>query len=165
MHNPIVCNAFSVPVTDELLCFSLYSAARATTQAYRALLAPWGLTYPQYLVLAALWLDGEQTISSLGTVMRLDSGTLSPLVRRLEQAGLVTKSRSPEDERVVTVALTDKGRELRSEVAPIHSTIRSLSGLENDDHRRRLIAELHDITARLQKATSDLGVARPGDTG
>jgi DNA-binding MarR family transcriptional regulator len=152
-----------MPVTDEMVCFSLYSAARATTQAYRALLAPWGLTYPQYLVLAALWLDGDQTISSLGEVMRLDSGTLSPLVRRLEQAGLVTKSRSREDERVVTVTLTDKGQDLRSEVAPIHSTITSISGLHDDDHRRRLIAELHDITDRLQKATNDLGSAHQGD--
>lgn len=151
-------------MTDEMVCFSLYSAARATTQAYRALLAPWGLTYPQYLVLAALWLDGEQTIGSLGEVMRLDSGTLSPLVRRLEQTGLVTKSRSSADERVVTVALTDKGRELRSEVAPIHSTITSISGLGDDDRRHRLIAELQDITDRLQQATIDQSVAaRAGD--
>ncbi|WP_292765711.1 MarR family winged helix-turn-helix transcriptional regulator [Microbacterium sp. UBA3486] len=152
-----------MPVTDEMVCFSLYSAARATTQAYRALLAPWGLTYPQYLVLAALWLDGEQTIGSLGEVMRLDSGTLSPLVRRLEQAGLVARSRSREDERVVTVTLTEKGRDLRSEVAPIHSRVTAIAGLHDDAHRRALIAELHDITDRLQQATIDLGSARPGD--
>ncbi|MGV2904091.1 MarR family winged helix-turn-helix transcriptional regulator, partial [Microbacterium sp. AGC62] len=96
-------------MSDEMVCFSLYSASRATTQAYRTLLAPWGLTYPQYLVLAALWLEGEQTISSLGAVMRLDSGTLSPLVRRLEQAGLVTRVRGEADERVVTVQLTERG--------------------------------------------------------
>lgn len=149
-------------VTDEMVCFSLYSAARATTQAYRALLAPWGLTYPQYLVLAALWLEGEQTIGSLGEVMRLDSGTLSPLVRRLEQSGLVGKSRSREDERVVWVKLTEKGVSLRSEVAPIHRMITSISGLDDDDQRRRLIGELHDITERLQQATDDLGTARAG---
>lgn len=153
-----------MPVTDEMVCFSLYSAARATTQAYRALLAPWGLTYPQYLVLAALWLDGEQTIGSLGDVMRLDSGTLSPLVRRLEQSGLVTRSRRSEDERVVTVMLTEKGRDLRSEVAPIHERITSISGLHDGDHRRQLIAELQDITDRLQQATADLGAARAGDS-
>lgn len=150
-------------MTDELACFSLYSAARATTQAYRALLAPWGLTYPQYLVLAALWLDGDQTIGSLGEVMRLDSGTLSPLVRRLEQAGLVRKTRSGADERVVTVTLTEKGQALRSEVAPIHATIAEVSGLHDDTRRRRLIAELQDITDRLQRATSDLGAATRDD--
>ena len=152
-----------MPLTDEMLCFSLYSAARATTQAYRKLLAPWGLTYPQYLVLAALWLDGEQTIGSLGEVMRLDSGTLSPLVRRLEQAGLVTRTRSRDDERVVTVTLTDKGQQLRSEVAPIHTTIASISGLQDDENRRRLVAELRDITERLQKTTTELADAHQGD--
>ncbi|KJL18320.1 Organic hydroperoxide resistance transcriptional regulator [Microbacterium oxydans] len=146
-----------------MLCFSLYSAARATTQAYRKLLAPWGLTYPQYLVLAALWLDGDQTIGSLGEVMRLDSGTLSPLVRRLEQAGLVTRTRSRDDERVVTVTLTDKGQQLRSEVAPIHTTIASISGLQDDETRRRLVAELHDITERLQTTTTELADAHQGD--
>lgn len=150
-------------MTDEMLCFSLYSAARATTQAYRTLLAPWGLTYPQYLVLAALWLDGEQTIGSLGAVMRLDSGTLSPLVRRLEQAGLVTRTRGRDDERVVTVTLTDKGQDLRAEVAPIHTTIASISGLKDEEHRRQLIAELHDITDRLQKTTKDLADAHQSD--
>ncbi len=150
-------------MTDELACFSLYSAARATTQAYRALQAPWGLTYPQYLVLAALWLDGDQTIGSLGEVMRLDSGTLSPLVGRLEQAGLVRKTRGGADERVVTVTLTEKGQALRSEVAPIHATIAEVSGLHDDARRRRLIAELQDITDRLQRATSDLGAATRDD--
>lgn len=159
----MTCNATVVPMTDEMLCFSLYSAARATTQAYRTLLAPWGLTYPQYLVLAALWLDGEQTIGSLGAVMRLDSGTLSPLVRRLEQAGLVTRTRGRDDERVVTVTLTDKGQDLRAEVAPIHTTIASISGLQDEEHRRQLIAELHDITDRLQKTTKDLADAHQSD--
>lgn len=141
-------------VTDEMVCFSLYAAARATTQAYRALLAPWGLTYPQYLVLAVLWLEGEQSISSLGDAMQLDSGTLSPLVRRLEQAGLVTKTRGTADERVVTVRLTDEGQALRAEVAPIHARISELSGIRDDDHRRTLIAELQDITTRLQQTTT-----------
>lgn len=152
-------------VTDEMTCFALYSAARATTQAYRALLAPWGLTYPQYLVLAALWLEGEQTIGTLGEVMRLDSGTLSPLVRRLEHAGLVVRSRSAADERVVTVRLTPRGSELRSEVAPIHRTVADAAGLHDDDHRRELISELHDITERLQQLTVDLSsAARAGES-
>jgi len=140
-------------ITDEMVCFSLYSAARATTQAYRALLAPWKLTYPQYLVLAVLWNEGEQTIGSLGDAMQLDSGTLSPLVRRLEQAGLVAKVRSTADERVVTVQLTDDGRALRAELAPIRAQVAELAGIHDDAHRRRLIAELQELTALLHAGT------------
>ncbi|MDQ0647872.1 DNA-binding MarR family transcriptional regulator [Microbacterium natoriense] len=142
-----------MPVTDEMVCFSLYSAARATTQAYRALLAPWKLTYPQYLVLAILWNEGEQTIGSLGDMMQLDSGTLSPLVRRLEQTGYVTKARSMNDERVVTVQLTAEGTALRAEVAPIRARIAELAGIRDDAHRRRLIAELQELTTLLQNST------------
>lgn len=140
-------------ITDEMVCFSLYSAARATTQVYRTLLAPWKLTYPQYLVLAVLWNEGEQTIGSLGDAMQLDSGTLSPLVRRLEQAGLVTKTRSTIDERVVTVQLTDEGQALRAELAPIRAQVAELAGIHDDAHRRRLIAELQELTALLQAGT------------
>lgn len=143
-----------MPVTDEMVCFSLYSAARATTQAYRTLLAPWGLTYPQYLVLAILWHEGEQTIGSLGEAMQLDSGTLSPLVRRLEQADLVTRSRSIADERVVTVQLTERGEGLRSELATVALDVARLSGIRDDAHRRRLISELQELTALLQNARS-----------
>lgn len=142
-----------MPVTHEMVCFSLYSAARATTQAYRALLAPWKLTYPQYLVLAILWNEGEQTIGSLGDMMQLDSGTLSPLVRRLEQNGYVTRARSTNDERVVTVQLTAEGTALRAEVAPIRARIAELAGIRDDAHRRRLIAELHELTTLLQNST------------
>ena len=140
-------------VTDEMLCFSLYAAARATNQAYRALLAPWGLTYPQYLVLAVLWIDGEQTVGSLGEAMQLDSGTLSPLIRRLEEADLVMRSRSTADERVVTVRLTEKGQSLRTEVAPIHHRITEIAGIRDEGRIRDLIAELQDITSRLQQTT------------
>ncbi|OZB81158.1 MAG: MarR family transcriptional regulator, partial [Microbacterium sp. 14-71-5] len=84
-----------------MVCFALYAATRATTQAYRALLEPWGLTYPQYLVLVTLWLDGEQTVSSLGDRLQLDSGTLSPLLRRMESSDLIVRERRSSDERVV----------------------------------------------------------------
>lgn len=142
-------------VTDEMLCFSLYSATRATTQAYRALLSPWNLTYPQYLVLAVLWHDGEQTIRSLGEAMQLDSGTLSPLVRRLEKSDLVKKERTGDDERVVTVRLTAKGLALRAELSPVHSEVAELAGIHDDAQRRRLIDELHSLTALLQNVTAD----------
>lgn len=147
-------------VTDDLLCFSLYSAARATTQAYRRLLEPWKLTYPQYLVLALLWAEDDQSIRSLGDAMKLDSGTLSPLVRRLEHAGLVTRSRDVSDERVTRISLTEAGSALRSEVAPVHRRIAEIAGIENGRHRE-LIRELQDITARLQ----DEDASRPLTSG
>lgn len=143
-------------VTDEMVCFSLYSAARATTQAYRTLLAPWGLTYPQYLVLAILWNEGEQSIGALGEAMQLDSGTLSPLVRRLEQAGYVSRTRRAGDERVVIVQLTESGIALRAEVAPVHARVAALAGMADDGDRRRLIAELRGLTTLLHEvADSD----------
>lgn len=146
-------------VTDEMVCFSLYSASRATTQAYRSLLAPWGLTYPQFLVLAILWHEGEQTIGSLGDAMQLDSGTLSPLVRRLEQTGYVAKARSSHDERVVLVQLTPAGSNLRADVAPITARVAELAGVQDDAHRHRLIAELQELTALLQRVASEQTVA------
>lgn len=149
VHNQTVNNPKSI--TDDMICFSLYSAARATTQAYRRLLEPWSLTYPQYLVLAVLWNDGDQTIGSLGDAMQLDSGTLSPLVRRLERDGLVTRVRDAEDERVVSVRLTDAGKALRADVAPIHKKIAEIAGID-DRHHRELIAELRTIAARLHDA-------------
>lgn len=97
-------------VTDEMVCFSLYAATRATTQAYRTLLDPWGLTYPQYLVLVTLWVEGDQTVSSLGEHLQLDSGTLSPLLKRMEQADLVRRERRSTDERVVTVTCVSRRR-------------------------------------------------------
>ena len=142
-------------VTDEMVCFALYSATRATTQAYRAVLSPWGLTYPQYLVLAILWNEGEQTIGSLSDAMQLDSGTLSPLVRRLEQAGHVVKARSTTDERVVIVQLTSTGHALRADLARVPAQIAEFSGIHDDAHRRRLVAELHELTALLQSATAN----------
>jgi DNA-binding MarR family transcriptional regulator len=105
---------------DQQLCFALYSASRATTAAYRPLLDELGVTYPQYLVLLVLWEDEPVTVRHLGERLQLDSGTLSPLLKRLEAAGIVTRQRSAADERSVEVGLTDKGRELevRAECVP-----------------------------------------------
>ncbi|WP_374113933.1 MarR family winged helix-turn-helix transcriptional regulator [Microbacterium jiangjiandongii] len=104
---------------DGMLCFSLYAASRATTQVYRRLLKPWGLTYPQYLVLLELWERGPLTVSDLGSDLALDSGTLSPLLTRLEKLGHVARTRSSEDARVVTIGLTESGRALRTELAHV----------------------------------------------
>ncbi|WP_175337629.1 MarR family transcriptional regulator [Leifsonia sp. C5G2] len=141
-----------MPVTDEMVCFSLYAATRATTQAYRTLLEPWGLTYPQYLVLVTLWVEGEQTVGSLGEHLQLDSGTLSPLLRRMEQAGLVTRKRRPGDERVVTVAVGERGLELRPQLAHIPQRIVAGTGLPDEKAAAALIDTLHRLTETMHAA-------------
>ena len=104
---------------EEQLCFALYSASRAVTSAYRPLLDELDLTYPQYLVLLVLWEDDACTIGQLGDRLHLDSGTLSPLIKRLEAAGLVRRQRSNADERRVDVTLTAEGRALEDRAACI----------------------------------------------
>lgn len=129
-------------VTDHMVCFALYSATRAVTRAYRSLLEPWGLTYPQYLVLAILWNHGDQPVHALGDSMQLDSGTLSPLLRRLEKSGYVTRDRSGRDSRVVTVALTAKGVALREELADVPAKIAETMGVADGADAADLIHSL-----------------------
>jgi len=109
----------AVAALDPMLCFAVYSADRRIGQIYRELLAPSGLSYTQYLVLIALWEDGSLAVGRIGDLLGLDSGTLSPLLKRLESRGLVTRARSAADERVVTVALTEAGLALRDELAEL----------------------------------------------
>ncbi|MFO7689051.1 MAG: MarR family transcriptional regulator [Cryobacterium sp.] len=122
-----------IPVLDEQICFALYSASRALTAKYRDLLDPLGLTYPQYLVLLVLWETGPITVTRLGDRLRLDSGTLSPLLRRMEAAGFLTRSRLPHDERSVQVALTPSGSVLRHEARHVTDLVCVATGLELDD--------------------------------
>ena len=98
---------------DDQLCFALYAASRAVTARYRPMLEEIGLTYPQYLVMMLLWENDHQTVGQLGSRLALDSGTLSPLLKRLTAAGLVTRHRRVEDERSVSIALTEQGRALQ----------------------------------------------------
>ena len=98
---------------DRQLCFSLYTASRALTGLYREILADLELTYPQYLVMLVLWERGTLPVKELGLALSLDSGTLSPLLRRMEGAGLLTRRRGPEDERIVHVSVTEEGSRLR----------------------------------------------------
>lgn len=112
-----------------MVCFSLYSASRATTQAYRRLLKPWDLTYPQYLVLVSLWSEGPLSVGALGETLDLDSGTLSPLLRRLDSVGLVMRTREAPDERVVTVSLTERGLALRDEMSSLPLQVASCMNL------------------------------------
>lgn len=113
---------------DQQICFALYGAAHAFTRAYKPLLDPIGLTYPQYLVMMALWEKETSTVKALGEMLGLDSGTLSPLLKRLEHAGLITRKRGTVDERQVLVALTPKGANLKKEGVKIMAAIGSATG-------------------------------------
>ena len=95
------------------LCFPLYAAARNVTNLYTPLLQPLGLTYTQYLVFLVLWEQDGLTVGEIGEKLMLDNGTLSPLLKKLQQAGYIERRRSAEDERVVVITLTDKGRKLQ----------------------------------------------------
>lgn len=117
---------------DELLCFAMYNASRALTARYRELLTPLGLTYPQYLVLLALWNESPLAIGELGQRLYLDSGTLSPLLKRLQNLGLIDRARSADDERVVHVSLTDAGKDVRNQLADVPETICVATGLSRD---------------------------------
>ncbi len=113
---------------DQQICFALYGAAHAFTRAYKPLLDPIGLTYPQYLVMMALWEKETSTVKALGEMLGIDSGTLSPLLKRLEHAGLITRKRGTVDERQVLVALTPKGANLKKEGVKIMAAIGSATG-------------------------------------
>jgi len=139
-----------MPAVDDLVCFALYAANRTTTQAYRVLLDPWNLTYPQYIALVTLWNDGDQTVGGLGEALQLDSGTLSPMLSRLQAAGYVTRERDTHDERVVTVSLTTRGRELRDELAHIPRCIADAAGFTAAADARELIDTLHQLTAAMR---------------
>lgn len=98
---------------DRQVCFPLYAASNLLNRLYRPILSELGLTYPQYLVMLVLWKQTPQTVGSLGGSLHLDSGTLTPLLKRMEQGGLIKRTRDAEDERRVLVGLTSKGRNLR----------------------------------------------------
>ncbi|RFA16961.1 MarR family transcriptional regulator [Subtercola boreus] len=119
----------SAPLLDDQICFALYNASRALTARYRVLLEPLGLTYPQYLVLLVLWEQGPSTVAHLSERLLLDSGTLSPLLRRLDSAGLVARGRLPRDERSVLVSLTADGEALRASTVGIQEQICGATGL------------------------------------
>lgn len=119
---------------DEQLCFPLYAATRAVTQRYGELLADVGLTYPQYLALLALWeAGGPVTVGGLGQRLRLDSGTLTPLLKRLEAVGHVSRRRDPADERRVLVEPTEQGWALRGRVAGVPERLLEGMGLSVEE--------------------------------
>jgi DNA-binding MarR family transcriptional regulator len=108
---------------DKQLCFALYSTSLAMTRAYKPLLEPLGLTYPQYLVLLVLWEGDGLTVSQLGTRLQLDSGTLTPLLKRLETQALVQRQRDTVDERVVRITLTTAGKRLKAKALAVPQTM------------------------------------------
>jgi len=104
---------------DNQLCFALYAAANRMTRAYQPLLAKLGVTYPQYLVLMVLWERGSSSVGELGQALDLDSGTLTPLLKRMQVAGLVLRQRDPADERRVVISLTAAGFNLRAQAVDV----------------------------------------------
>ena len=133
---------------DELLCFDLYAAQRAVTAAYRPVLGPLGLTYPQYLVLVVLWGRGECTVRDVAEALRLDHGTLTPLLRRMETMGLLTRTRGADDQRTVRLALTPEGDALRRHRDDVQCHIADAVGLHERDvlTLQRLLRRLTDAT-------------------
>ncbi|NEX47976.1 MarR family winged helix-turn-helix transcriptional regulator [Pseudotabrizicola algicola] len=125
----------TLPLPD-MICFALYSATHAMQHVYKPLLDDLGLTYPQYLVLTALWTGEAQTVGSLGRQVQLESNTLTPLLKRLEDRGLISRTRSSADERQVNITLTDAGRTLQSRAAHIPAAVLEKSGLSLDDLTR-----------------------------
>jgi DNA-binding MarR family transcriptional regulator len=114
---------------DSQLCFSLYSATIAINRTYKPMLDQFGLTYPQYLVLSTLWEQDGLAVSAIANRLALDSSMITPLLKRLEAAGFVTRARNPKDERQVFVSLTAKGRSLNDETACLTETLLERSGL------------------------------------
>ncbi|MBP8537491.1 MarR family winged helix-turn-helix transcriptional regulator [Streptomyces sp. MK37H] len=141
---------------DRQLCFSLHAASRAFDSLYRRVLRDTGLTYPQYLAMLVLWEYGEMPVKRLGEYLRLDSGTLSPLLKRMQSAGLVQRERSAHDERSVTVRLTAEGAALkeRAQGVPLAAIEASGLGLE----------EAVDLQARVRRLTAALDAALAEET-
>ncbi|WP_280457343.1 MarR family winged helix-turn-helix transcriptional regulator [Nocardia carnea] len=118
---------------DSQVCFALYSAARVASNAYRDGLGELGLTYTQYVTLLALWEKDGITVSALGKRLRLDSGTLSPLLRRLQTLGFVEKRRADADERLVTIHLTETGRRLQPRVADVQRRVQRKFDISSEE--------------------------------
>jgi DNA-binding MarR family transcriptional regulator len=138
---------------DVQLCFPVYAASRAITREYTDLLAEVGLTYPQYLTMLALWATPSLSVSEIGERLQLDSGTLTPLLKRLEAAGLVARTRDPEDERRVIVTLTADGQALQHEVAEVPLRLWGSLGLTAEEYDA--------LRAGLGKVLANLGAERP----
>lgn len=145
-----------------MLCFDIYATNLAFGRVYKPLLDPLGLTYPQYLVLMTLWQGDNLTIGEIGTQVGLDTNTLTPLIKRLQAAGLVERTRDPDDERRVRVTLTPKGSRLREDARSIPDCVSRAVCLDRndiDDLQRRL----RGLRASLMKAAANEDCSSPED--
>lgn len=134
-----------VPLDDQL-CYAIYSAGMAIQRVYKPLLDKLGVTYPQYLVLNVLWREDGQTVGAIADRLALESSTLTPLLKRLEAAGLLLRTRNPDNERQVVIALTDQGRALQSEAGCLGDALLATSGqpVANLGNLNREIRQLRD---------------------
>jgi len=138
-----------LPQPGDLLCFSLYAASHALNRVYKPHLDPLGLTYPQYLVMLTLWAEDGQTVGEIGEALFLESSTITPLLKRLEAAGLVSRSRDTADERVVRVRLTETGSVLREKAEPIPDCVLQATGLT--------LTEATTLRSELERMRRNLG--------
>jgi len=153
----------AAPVSESMtltshVCFATYAAAHAFNRFYKPLLEPLGLTYPQYLVLLVLWENDNLTVKEIGQQLFLDSGTLTPLLKRLEGAGIVRRTRDSRDERQVRISLTAKGRELRGKAMGIWHEVGCGTGLGADE-----LGALKEQLDRLRESLNGYPVGRPLD--
>ncbi|MER9654449.1 MarR family transcriptional regulator [Mesorhizobium sp. M0152] len=146
-----------IPKLEQHLCFALYTASGLMTRLYRPLLEPLGLTYPQYLTMLALWEHAPRTVGELGETLGLDSATLTPLLKRLEANGLVTRRRDAADERRVLVEPTQQGRALREGAKKVSTAMRCHSPLDGDE-----LNSLHQTLTRLIDGLRQAGTDAPG---
>jgi DNA-binding MarR family transcriptional regulator len=132
---------------DRQFCFALYSASHAMTKTYKPMLDRIGLTYPQYLVMLVLWEQDGILVKDIGARLFLDSGTLTPLLKRLEANGLISRNRDPQDERQVRIALTEQGRALREAAAQIPEQVLCASGQQAETlgRLRNDLASVRDV--------------------
>jgi len=142
---------------DRQICFLLYGASRAVTHLYQPLLAPLGITYPQYLVMLVLWEEGKVSVGRLSDRLYLDSGTLTPLLKRLEAGGWVRRERSAADARVVDVELTAAGRKLKRRAASVPEALACRVGLSADEfaRMRRQLVHLFDVVRDRARAEEE----------
>jgi DNA-binding MarR family transcriptional regulator len=143
----------AVPELNDFLCFAIYSAGHAFNRVYKPLLEALDLTYPQYLVMVALWTKDDETVGNLGDKLFLESSTLTPLLKRLERMGYITRNRDLADERQVRVSLTKAGAALRAKARDIPGCILEATGLSADG-LRRLQADISGVRDNLLKARS-----------
>jgi DNA-binding MarR family transcriptional regulator len=136
----------------DFLCFAIYSAGHAFNRVYKPLLDALGLTYPQYLVMVALWTEDDQTVGTLGDKLFLESSTLTPLLKRLEALGLVGRSRDPADERQVRVRLTETGAGLSQKARDVPQCLLAASGMSLET-LRRLQGQISTLRDNLLKST------------